>query len=61
MEPKPCPKCGGKGKLHKRKGKYYVECNGDCWTVTNKYTDAYLAVGEWNSFEWRADNAVDCC
>lgn len=55
-ELKPCPCCGMSAKLHKRNGKYYVECNGDCWTQTKKYTDAYLAVGEWNSDEWRVGN-----
>lgn len=59
-ELKPCPLCGGSGKLHKRKGKYYVECNGDCWTNTHKYTDAYLAVGEWNNLEWRDNNEHLC-
>jgi hypothetical protein len=48
MEIKSCPHCGGTGKVHSRNGKYYVECNGDCWTTTKKYTDAYLAVEEWN-------------
>lgn len=42
----PCPRCGGTGKLHKKNGKYYVECDGDCWTQTNKYTDIYSAIKE---------------
>lgn len=55
-ELKPCPSCGGAGKLHKRKNKYYVECDGDCWTQTDKYFDAYLAVDEWNNLGQEGDN-----
>lgn len=53
---KPCPFCGGSGKLHNRKGKYYVECNGDCWAQTKKYTDFYIAIGEWNNMEQEAES-----
>lgn len=51
QELKQCPFCGGTGKLRKRNNKYYVECDGDCWTQTNKYTDKHLAIDEWNEME----------
>lgn len=50
-ELKSCPKCGGTGKLHKRNRKFYVECDGDCWTQTKKYTSANLAIRAWNEME----------
>lgn len=48
---KPCPACGGPAKLHKRRKKYWYECDGDCWTQTSKYLSPELAALEWNTLE----------
>lgn len=48
---KPCPACGGPAKLHKRRKKYWYECDGDCWTQTAKYLSPELAALEWNTLE----------
>jgi hypothetical protein len=44
-----CPNCGGSPKIHSRRGRYWIECNGDCWTQTSKYWELSDAVAEWNS------------
>ncbi len=48
-ELKLCPSCRGTGKIHKVRGRYYVECDGDCWTQTSRYEDVFLAINEWNA------------
>ena len=52
-ELKPCPNCGGQAKLHKRGNKFYVECDGDCWTQTSKYSYQEDAIKEWNGLKRR--------
>lgn len=48
---KRCPNCGGPPKLRRSKGKFYYECDGDCWTQTKKYWSKLEAALEWNSLE----------
>ena len=44
-----CPNCGARGQLKsKGRGRYYVECAGDCWLVTGKHSTKSAAVDEWN-------------
>lgn len=45
-----CPNCGGSPKLHKKK-KFFYECDGDCWTQTDKYNTAEEAADEWNKLK----------
>ena len=52
-ELKPCPNCGCQAKLHKKSNKFYVECDGDCWTQTSKHSYQEEAEKEWNSSERR--------
>ena len=49
VELKPCPNCGGPPKIHKTHKKFYVECDGDCWTQTGKHWYQEDAVKEWNT------------
>lgn len=53
----PCPNCGGKPKLRKKSrfGKVWYECDGDCWTQTDKYWDEQDARNEWNGLKPRID------
>ena len=52
-----CPNCGGRPKLRKRnKYKVYYECDGDCWTQTNKYYTEEEAAREWNSLVKRKED-----
>lgn len=61
-ELKPCPNCGGQAKVHKKCNKFYVECDGDCWTQTRKYSYKEDAVKEWNGLERRKEeNALLPC
>lgn len=48
---KNCPNCGGVPKLHKRRSKFYYECDGDCWTRTHTHLNASEAAKEWNSLK----------
>ncbi len=48
-----CPNCGGPAKLHRKSGKFYYECDGDCWTQTDKYWLVSDAQAEWNSLKPR--------
>ncbi len=50
-EMKPCPKCGGSPKCYKRKDKFFYECNGDCWTKTDKYNTVEEAAKAWNELD----------
>lgn len=54
-ELKPCPHCGGQAKLHKKGNRFYVECDGDCWTQTDKHSYPENAVKEWNGLERRKE------
>ena len=54
-ELKPCPFCGGEAKLHKKGNKFYVECDGDCWTQTSKYSYQEDAIKAWNDLERRKE------
>lgn len=58
--PKPCPRCGGSARLKSRRGKFWYECDGDCWTSTRKHTSRSAAAAEWNSLgkEEEPDNAT---
>ena len=51
-----CPNCGDSAKLHKtgQFGKVWYECDGDCWTQTDKYWNEKDARAEWNSIKPRA-------
>lgn len=31
--------------------RYYVECNGDCWTATRKHSTPEGAAKEWNNLQ----------
>ena len=44
---KPC-KCGGTPKLHTKSNRFYFECNGECWTQSNKFGSIYEAILDWN-------------
>ena len=44
---KPC-KCGIEPKLHKKRKKFYFECDGECWTQSNKFGSIYEAILDWN-------------
>ena len=57
-ELKPCPSCGGQSKVHKKGNKFYVECDGDCWTQTSKYYYQEDAVKEWNSLERKKEEST---
>ena len=48
-----CPNCGGPAKLHTKRGKFYYECDGDCWTSTGLYSTQEGAAREWNRLEKR--------
>ena len=52
MELQKCPNCGGSPAVHhyKRK-KYYIECDGDCWTQTKKYFSLAEAMLAWNKLQ----------
>lgn len=43
-----CPNCFSEPKLKKRNRKYFVECDGDCWTQTDKYWTPEEAAEAWN-------------
>jgi len=47
----PCPGCGSERvKLNKKRDKFRYECDGDCWTTTNKwYMTREEAADAWNS------------
>lgn len=51
MALQPCPNCGSKPKLHKKNNKFYYECDGDCWTQTDKYDTAEEAGNAWNDLK----------
>lgn len=38
--------------------RYYVECNGDCWTATNKHSTPEEAAEEWNSLQPSRESGV---
>lgn len=44
-----CPHCGGMPQLHRKRNKFYFECDGDCWTQTHKHNDIEDAEKEWCS------------
>lgn len=46
-----CPNCGGAPALKKAKGRFYYECDGDCWTQTHKHSNGQDAAAEWNSLK----------
>lgn len=48
-ELKSCKNCGGRPIVKHRKGKVYLECNGDCWNQTKKHDSLMEAIDEWNS------------
>lgn len=54
---KSCPNCGSRGRMNykvKKAGgprQYYVECDGDCWTATEKYSTPEEAAEAWNKME----------
>ena len=48
----PCPNCSGMPKLHKKKHKFYYECNGDCWTVSDLCYSKEDAAQSWNSLKY---------
>lgn len=48
-----CPNCGGPAKLCTKRGKFYYECDGDCWTSTGLYSTQEGAAREWNRLEKR--------
>lgn len=47
-----CPFCSGTPKLHKRKRKFYYECNGDCWTVSDLCGSKEEAAKSWNKLKY---------
>lgn len=53
MELQRCPNCGGPPKLHNKRGRFYYECDGDCWTSTGKYSTQEGAAREWNNLKKR--------
>ena len=50
-----CPNCGGTPKLHKKKHKFFYECNGDCWTQTDKFCTPEEAAMAWNDLKREGD------
>lgn len=49
-----CPVCGGPPKLHKKKSsswRYWYECDGNCWTQTDKHSTPEDAAAEWQSLK----------
>ena len=48
-----CPNCGGPPKLHQKKNRFWYECDGDCWTQTDKRSTPEAAAAEWNALKPR--------
>lgn len=47
-----CPNCKSTLiKIHKRRGKYKIECDGDCWTQTGWHWNLLDAFAEWDSIK----------
>lgn len=48
-----CPNCGGTPKLHRKgkNGKMWFECDGDCWTQTDKYWSKQEVISAWNNIK----------
>lgn len=42
-----CPACGGTPKVNRKKNRYRIECNGDCWTCTGWRDTVSEAIAEW--------------
>lgn len=56
-ELKRCPNCESELVIvNKRKGKYRIECGGDCWTQTNWYWSLEEAIEEWNRIVPQIEN-----
>lgn len=59
-ELKSCPNCGCKPKLHKTsRGRFYYECNGDCWLSTNKFWTVNEARADWNRIVLKEREGAD--